>query len=91
MNGLDWYWMGAARGIAGSREPEEPGCFLCRDEREVEWFVGMNNTDGPVGVWAVDDVDETALVEVNGHSYLPGSVSPAKLRLLRQGIARPEL
>lgn len=28
--------MGAARGIAGSRAPEEDGCFLCRDEGDAD-------------------------------------------------------
>jgi hypothetical protein len=43
---------------------------LCRDEWEVDWFVRMNNTGGPVDVWAVDRVDEAELMESpEGHHY----------------------
>jgi hypothetical protein len=33
--------------------PEEEGVFLCRDEFEAGFFVQINNTGGPVDVWAV--------------------------------------
>lgn len=42
--------MGAAPGIAGSRTPEQQGCFLAPDEETAEWFVQMSNTGGPVDV-----------------------------------------
>ena len=42
-HGLDWARMGAAWGMAGSREPEVEGNFLCR-EYEVDRFTSMNNT-----------------------------------------------
>jgi hypothetical protein len=51
---LDWTRMGAARGIAGSGRPGEDGVFLSRSEFDVGYFVEMNNTGGPVDVWAVD-------------------------------------
>jgi hypothetical protein len=89
--GLDWRLMSAARGIAGSRAPEQPGCFLCESESEVEWFVGViNNTGGPVDVWAVDDVDAADLVESpEGYPYLPRTIPPERLTLLRAGIPPP--
>jgi len=54
--GLDWTRMADARGIAGSRAPEQEGCFVCLGEFEMEWFVDMNNTGGTVDV--VDDLVE---------------------------------
>jgi hypothetical protein len=51
-HGLDWTYMGAAPGIAGSSAPEEQGVFLCLNEFDVDFFVRMNNTGGPVDVWA---------------------------------------
>ena len=45
------------RSIAGSVRPEEEGCFLCRDRWEADWFVAMNNTGGPVDIWAIEDVN----------------------------------
>jgi hypothetical protein len=80
--------MAAARGIAGSDSPEQQGCFLCLDD-EVEWFVGMNNTGGPVDVWAVDGVDPSELRESpEGYFYLPRRIAPAALELVRRaGVA----
>ena len=62
-NGLDWDRMGDAWGIAGSRAPEQAGSFVCEDDGQVEWFVRMNNTGGPVDVWAVSGVDRVELHE----------------------------
>jgi hypothetical protein len=77
-NGLDWRLMGASWGIAGSQGPEQQGCFLCRSEWEADWFVRMNNTGGPVDVWAVDGVDEAQLVESpEGYPYLPATIPPS--------------
>jgi hypothetical protein len=45
-NGLGSALMERARGIAGSRSPEQDGCFLCLSEQEVAWFVQMNNIGG---------------------------------------------
>jgi hypothetical protein len=84
--GLDWTRMGAARGVAGSYRPEAEGCFLA-EEWEVDWFVQMNNTGGPVDIWAVDHVDEGELVDNgNGYFYLPGVIAPRSLTLLRTDI-----
>ena len=38
-NGLDGTRTGCRCGIAGSDAPDQQGCFLCLDEREVDWFV----------------------------------------------------
>lgn len=91
VNGLDWRLMGDARGIAGSRVPEQQGCFLARDESETEWFVQMNNTGGPVDVWEVTGVSADDLLESpEGYLYLPGPIPPSRLRLLRtERVAGP--
>ena len=86
--GLDWDRMQAARGIAGSTAPEQHGCFLCLHEGEVEWFVGMNNTGGPVDVWEVRGVDPGQLVESpEGHMFLPERISAARLTLTQKDVA----
>jgi hypothetical protein len=85
--GLDWERMGAAPGLAGSRRPEQQGCFLCRDEWGAEWIVDMNNTDGPVDVWAVDGVAEDSLVESGeGFFYVPFVIGPEHIVLLHRDI-----
>jgi hypothetical protein len=86
-HGLDWRRMKDAPGIAGSSLPEQEGCFLCRDEWEVDWFVRMNNTGGPVDVWAVDHVDEAELTESpEGHHYLAAPIPAERLSLVRRDI-----
>jgi hypothetical protein len=86
-HGLDWQRMAGVRGIAGSQEPEQEGCFLCLNEHEVEWFVRINNTGGPVDVWAVEAVDEQELLESpEGHFYVPRAIPPGRLTLLRADI-----
>ena len=91
-NGLDWRLMGMSCGIAGSATPEQEGCFLCRSEWEADWFVRMNNTGGPVDVWAVDGVDEQELVESpEGYLYLSTTIAPDRLTLLRTGIPPEDL
>ncbi len=83
--GLDWSRMGVARGIAGSRTPEQEGCFLARDEGEADFFVQMGDSGVGVDVWAVDDIDESALVESpEGFLYLPAVIPPAQLTLVEQ-------
>jgi hypothetical protein len=85
-NGLDWRNMEAARGIAGSMTPEQQGCFVCRDD-EVDWFVEMNNTGGPVDVWAVSGVDEDSLVQSpEGYEYVAAPIPPDRLTLMRIDI-----
>jgi hypothetical protein len=55
IHGLDWTRMSAARGIAGSGTPEAEGIF-CADDSDVGFSVRMNNTGGPVDVWAVTGI-----------------------------------
>jgi hypothetical protein len=86
-HGLDWTLMGVAPGIAGSPHPEREGCFLARDETETEWFVGMNNTGGPVDVWAVELADDVVLVDAgDGYDYYPDKIPPEQLELVRSDI-----
>lgn len=81
-HGLDVSRMGAAPGIAGSRSPEQNGCFLAWNECERDWFVQMNNTGGPVDVWRVRGVDAGRLVtSPQGYSYLPGTIAVEQLTL----------
>ena len=87
IHGLDTARMDSAPGIAGSRLPEADGCFLCVDDFEVDFFVRMNNTGGPVDVWAVDGIDERRLVSApNGFSYLRGRVAPAQLSIVQSRV-----
>jgi hypothetical protein len=83
--------MSAARGIAGSRTPEQDGCFLCLDEYEMEWFVNsINNTGDSVDVWIVEGVAENELIEtMGGFSYLPRTVEPEHLTLWRRDCPPP--
>ena len=85
-NGLDWRLMAAAPGIAGSRAPEQEGCFLCLDDHEAYWFVSMNNTGGPVDVWAVDGIDEDLIQSPEGHHYLPRAIARKHLTLMLRDI-----
>ena len=65
----DWRRLKAA---SGSAEPKQQGCFVCQDEAEVDWFVGMNNTGGPFDGWDVSGVDRMSLVESpEGYHVLP--------------------
>jgi hypothetical protein len=86
-NGLDWTRMEAASGIAGSTTPEQEGSFVCLNEREVDWFIRINNTGGPVDVWAVHGIDESDLVESpEGCYYLTRLVPSECLELIRQDV-----
>lgn len=90
-HGLDWTRMGAAPGIAGSSEPEADGVFLCPDDFDVEFFLGLNNTGGPVDVWAVDVIDEGELVtSAEGFAYLPVPIARDKIHLAQRDVERPE-
>lgn len=87
MHGLDWQRMGAARGIAGSERPEQDGCFLVADDFDVDWFVGLNNTGGPVDVWEVAGVDPGSLVRSpEGYLYFPGAIAADRVRLVRADV-----
>ena len=82
VHGLDWTRMGAAPGIAGSPVPEEDGVFLCRDEFEAGFFVRMNNTGGPVDVWAVAGIDEQKLATTgSGFRYSPARIPRGQIFL----------
>ena len=84
---MDWSRMAAAPGIAGSRRPEVEGCFLCVNPDDVDWFVRMNNTGGPVDVWAVDGVElDQLLTSSEGYEYFPGKISAERLALVRQDV-----
>lgn len=75
--------MGAAPGIAGSAQPEVDGVFLC-DEVETGFFIHLNNTGGPVDVWAVTGINEDQLVENgNGFSYYPAKIPPSLVTLVQ--------
>ncbi|WIM93231.1 hypothetical protein ACTOB_005203 [Actinoplanes oblitus] len=85
-HGLDWTRMGAARNIAGSRAPEVEGCFLC-DEATTTFFIRINNTGGPVDVWAVDGVGEEQLVtSPEGFEYYPGRIPAQQVTLHRPDV-----
>jgi hypothetical protein len=87
LHGLDWQRMKDAPGIAGSREPEQAGCFLCRDEFEVEFFVKMNNTGSTADVWAVDGIEGDELVQSpEGFAYFPATIPPERLSLVRSDV-----
>ena len=76
--------MADAPGIAGSRQPEEEGCFLCMNDFEVSFFLRINNTGGPVDVWAVEGINEEELVTPpNGFQYVPRRIPPTQLSLYR--------
>ena len=90
--GLDVACMGVARGIAGSTRPEAQGVFLSSAQWDVDWFVRMNKTGGPVDVWRVDGVDSDQLVgNGNGYFYLPGRIPADRLTLDRQDVDGGEL
>jgi hypothetical protein len=85
-HGLDWTRMGAAPGIAGSARPEVEGVFLCEDE-EVQWFMELNNTGGPVDLWKVTGVDIRELIDSpEGHQYVGRAIAPDHVELLEQDI-----
>jgi hypothetical protein len=86
-HGLDWSRMSEARGIAGGVKPEEEGCFVCRDRWEAGFFVDMNNTGGPVDIWAIDGIEERDLIDGgSGFFYVPGTISPDRVTLVEQDL-----
>jgi hypothetical protein len=89
-HGLDWTRMNAARGIAGSTQPEEAGVFLCLSDFDVDFCVRMNNTGGPVDVWAVDGIEEQQLVASDsGFNYFPARIPPNRLTLVDRPPEQP--
>jgi hypothetical protein len=88
VHGLDWTRMGAARGIAGSTVPEADGVFLCPDEFTVGFFVRVNNTGGPVDVWAVSGIDKEQMLDNgSGFFYFPGRISAGQVTLIESAPA----
>ncbi|GAA4395321.1 hypothetical protein GCM10023147_28410 [Tsukamurella soli] len=88
-HGLDPRRMGAARGIAGSRQPEREGCFLARGEAGWRFFVDLNSTGGPVDVWRVRGVEAGTLVtSLEGFCYFPGAIPADRVELVEQDAAR---
>jgi hypothetical protein len=84
--------MAAAPGIAGSRRPEAEGCFVCLDEFEVSFFLRINNTGGPVDVWAIEGVEYDELVEPpNGFHYLSRPIGAAQVSLYRRDVPKGEV
>jgi hypothetical protein len=89
-HGLDWTLMGAAPGIAGSTSPEADGVFLCLSEFDAGFFVRINNTGGPVDVWAVNGIDEEELITTgSGFSYFPAPIPAHQLTLLSLALEEP--
>ena len=89
-HGLDWTRMSAVPGIAGSRRPEVDGIFLADHPSMAQFFVRMNNTGGPVDIWAVDDVDPADLVDSDsGFCYLPARIERHRLTLHDRDIPEP--
>ena len=79
--------MGAAPGIAGSRRPEQEGCFLAANEWERDWFIQMNNTGGSVDVWEVRGINADDLIQSpGGHYYFPGVIPATELRLIQRDL-----
>ena len=90
--GLDWTRMSATPGIAGSRRPEVEGVFLSPDHFTATFFVRINNTGGPVDIWAVDNVDPVDLIEAgSGYSYVPYRIDPHQLVLQDEKLTEEDL
>ena len=52
----------------------------------------MNNTGGPVDIWAVEDVDLTDLIESgSGFSYVPHRIHAHRLTLHEQDLTESDL
>lgn len=84
--------MGAAPGIAGGTRPEAEGIFLSTQKWDVDYFVRMNNTGGPVDVWQVDDVELAEMVgNGNGYFYLPGAIPAHRVRLVQRDLVGGDL
>ena len=87
-HGLDWTYMGAARGIAGSDSPEKEGVFVTTNRFDAGFFVRMNNTGGPVDLWAIDGVD-IPLNTSDGFFWVPARIAREKLTLLERSVPIP--
>jgi hypothetical protein len=57
------------------------------EEWDVDYFVRMNNTGGPVDVWQVDGVDTEQLRDNgNGYFYLPGRIPVDRIVLVQTDL-----
>lgn len=89
-HGLDWTYMGAARGIAGSHAPEKEGVFVTTSRFDADFFLRMNNTGGPVDLWAIDGVDVTFDTS-DGFLWIPARIAREHLTLIERAIPKPVL
>src|SRR5258708_28918478 len=79
---------GAARAgwLCSRREPtvsgefgREPGQF------QTGFFIGLNNTGGPVDVWAITGIDERQLTEApNRFRCYPAKIPASQVTLIQQ-------
>jgi hypothetical protein len=66
---------GRCSGYRRKHHPEADGIFLSTEDWDVDYFVRMNNTGGPVDVWQIDGVDADQMLDNgNGYPYLPGRI-----------------
>ena len=65
--------------------------FLCRDEFEADFFVRINNTGGPVDVWAVAGIEEEELIAAgSGFGYFQARIPRGQVTLAgAAGAAEP--
>ena len=80
--GLDWDRMGAAPGIAGSRDAELPGVFLDHPEC-ISFFNGM--PDESPDVWLVEARDLWLELGPDGFWFSPRRIEPLLMRLAKPG------
>ena len=89
-HGLDWTHMKAARGIAGSTAPEQDGIFVESSEWHADWWLRINNTGGPLDLWAVEGIDPSELVESpEGFFFVPRPIPRSQLTLVRTDVEPP--
>ena len=56
--------------------------FLC-EEFQVEFFVRMNNTGGPVDVWEISGTFEDQMINNgSGFLYFPGRIPATQVSLI---------
>jgi hypothetical protein len=82
-HGLDWRRMGAAPGIAGSRQPEADGVFLA-EAADIAFFFGFAR---PLDVWAVDVTGLELEDSPEGWPIRRRPIPRERLRLLVAGDA----
>jgi hypothetical protein len=90
-HGLDWAKM-TEEGIAGSKEPEWPGIFLCSTLESARWFARMPRS-GHADIWEVELHNawlESAPADGGGMGgdwmICPTPIDPKRLRLLERDI-----